>query len=485
MSIGGGRQIRGTWAAAIVAVSATFLALAFAADAGAYLYWSNAASKAVGRSKLDGSEINPSFLSGLGEVRAVAVGSSHVYWVNFTDGTIGRASLDGSGAIPNLIQVPGNPIGIAADSAHIYWTNSNGLIGRANLDGSGVELSFIVTNNQPGGIAVDGSHIYWARFGGNIGRANLDGSDIKQDFVVPASPGSAGGIAIDGSHLYWTNRGTSPSISRANLDGSGVNESFIPTPNHPLGLAVDGTHVYWANESETIGRANLDGSGVSQGFAVVGGEPDWLATDPFPLATSISFGCVPAKLNLPAPAICTATVSAAFAAPKPLSGPVSFTAGAGGAFSAPSSCSLVPSGPAQATCHLTYTPTAVGNPVLSAAFGGDLFYGQTATSATLRANPSNAFSIVKRKLNRRKGTATLVAKVPGPGRLVIAGKGIQRGNKPAAGAGRVKLVVKPLPRIVKKLRRSGKARLREKVAYTPSGGDPSSRTLKLTLKLNG
>ncbi len=483
MSSGEGGQIRRVWVGVTVTLAATLAALVFSANAGAYLYWSNSASKVIGRSNLDGSGINGAFLPGLGEIRAVAVDGAHVYWVNFIDATIGRANLDGSGAIPNLIQVPGNPIGIAVDGAHIYWTNNNGLIGRANLDGSGVELSFITSNNQPGGIAVDGSHIYWSRFGGNIGRANLDGSDVKQDFIVPASPGAAGGIAIAGSRLYWTSGGTSPSISRANLDGSGVEESFIPTPEHPVGLAIEGASIYWANEFDTIGRANLDGSGISQSFATVGGEPDWLATDPFPLAPSTSFGCAPAKLSLPASTICTATVSAASAVPKSPSGSISFTADAG-AFGPASSCSLIPSGPTEATCRLTYLPAAVGDRVLTASYAGDLFYGRGAATITLRANPSNSFSIVKRKLNKRNGTATLIAKVPGPGRLVLSGKGIQRRNK-ASGAGRVKLIVKPLPRIVKKLRRSGKARLREKVAYTPSGGDPSSRALKLTLRLNG
>lgn len=409
---------------------------------------------------------------------------TNIYWINFTDATIGRANLDGSGATPNLIQVPGNPVGIAVDAAHIYWTNSNSLIGRANLDGSGVELSFINAPNQPGGIAVDGSHIYWAKFGGNIARANLNGSDVEQDFIVPPSPGAAGGIAIDGTHLYWTNRGASPSISRANLDGTSVKDDFIPTPNHPLGLAVDGSHIYWANEIETIGRANLDGSGVTQGFALVGGEPDWLATDPFQLTTSTALTCAPARLSLPASTTCTATVSAVSAPPKPLSGSISFTTDTG-TFSPPSSCTLVPSGPAQATCRLSYLPAAVGNPVLSATYGGDLYYAGSATTTALRANPSNTFSVVKRKLNKRKGTATLVAKIPGPGRLVLSGKGIQRRNEKAVGAGRVKLVVKPLPRVATKLRRNGKAQLRERLAYTPSGGDPSSRTLKLTLKLNG
>ena len=57
-------------------------------------------------------------------------------------------------------------------------------------------------------------------------------------------------------------------IGRANLDGTAPTRASSPAPATPSGVAVDGAHIYWANGSQldTIGRANLDGTGVNQSF---------------------------------------------------------------------------------------------------------------------------------------------------------------------------------------------------------------------------
>ena len=73
----------------------------------------------------------------------------HVYWTGFPN-SIGRAKLDGSGVDPSFITGAGYfPLGIAVDARHIYWANpppsafddhgvppDRGSIGRANLNGS-------------------------------------------------------------------------------------------------------------------------------------------------------------------------------------------------------------------------------------------------------------------------------------------------------------------------------------------------------------
>ena len=86
---------------------------------------------------------------------------------------IGRANLDGSGVQPTFITSAIFPAGVAVSAGYIFWTKrdpSGGLvpietadtIGRANLDGSGVQPNLISLGwVYLGGIAVDGTHVYW------------------------------------------------------------------------------------------------------------------------------------------------------------------------------------------------------------------------------------------------------------------------------------------------------------------------------------
>jgi virginiamycin B lyase len=72
--------------------------------------------------------------------------------------TIGRAKLDGTDVDPSFITVAssptGGPVGVAVDAAHVYWTNSyTNSIGRAKLDGTDVDPSFIRGARGPWGMA--------------------------------------------------------------------------------------------------------------------------------------------------------------------------------------------------------------------------------------------------------------------------------------------------------------------------------------------
>jgi hypothetical protein len=72
--------------------------------------------------------------------------------------------------------------------------------------------------------------------------------------------------------------------------------------------------------------------------------------------------------------------------------------------------------------------------------------------------------------------------VPGPGQLTLKGKGIKRTATSADAAGRVRLLVKPKHKVSGKLKRRGKAKVKPKVTYTPAGGNPETKSTKLTLK---
>ena len=280
----------------------------WAAQAGAYVYWADAAG-AIGRANLDGSLANKSFISDPSDAPAgVSVDGEHIYWTN-DGGTIERANLDGSGVNQNFIAGANGPSGIAVDGRHIYWANGgDGTIGRANLDGSGVDQGFITGANSPSGVAVDGEHIYWTNSGNDtIGRANLDGSGIDQSFITGAN--GPAGVAVDGGHIYWTNAGNG-TIGRANLDGSGVDQSLLTGGNVLTSIAVDGQHIYWGDSGQNaVGRANLDGSAANGNFIINAAQPFGVAVDGGPAGSATPSQ---ASLSLPAQPLDT------YGAPQPL-----------------------------------------------------------------------------------------------------------------------------------------------------------------------
>jgi hypothetical protein len=111
------------------------------------------------------------------------------------------------------------------------------------------------------------------------------------------------------------------------------------------------------------------------------------------------------------------------------------------------------------------------------------------------ATPSNAFKFGRLKRNTTKGTAILFISVPGPGTIVLAGRGVvgegptgrssATTSKAIAAAGVVKLKIKAKGKAKRKLGRTGKAKLKVKVTYTPTGGtaNTQAKTIKLIKRL--
>jgi hypothetical protein len=96
--------------------------------------------------------------------------------------------------------------------------------------------------------------------------------------------------------------------------------------------------------------------------------------------------------------------------------------------------------------------------------------------------PSNAITLGKPKLNKKKGTAKLPVTVPGPGTLALTGKGVVRQNKTSTGKATIKLLVRAKGKKKKSLERTGKAKVKVTVMFTPTGGSPNNQSLKLVLK---
>ena len=240
-------------------------------DEGPRLYWTDAGSDKIQRSRLDGSGVEDVVDSGLVYPRGLVVdaAASKLYWTDYGTDKIQRANLDGSEVEDLVTTGLQTPLALALDAVagKLYWSdNGTDKIQRANLDGS--EVEDLVTGLQsPLSLALDvaGGKLYWTDSGTDmIQRANLDGSEIED--LVTTGLSIPRGLALDvaGGKLYWTDNGTDK-IQRANLDGTEVEDLVTIGLETPRGLILDvaGGKLYWADSgTDKIQRANLDGSEV-------------------------------------------------------------------------------------------------------------------------------------------------------------------------------------------------------------------------------
>jgi hypothetical protein len=120
-------------------------------------------------------------------------------------------------------------------------------------------------------------------------------------------------------------------------------------------------------------------------------------------------------------------------------------------------------------------------------------------SAPATQPPSNAFSIGKLKLNKKKGTGKLAVNVPGPGTLTAVDFRTVPGQPPtvrrreparvkkatlrASAAGTVKLNLKPTTTGRKTLEEKGKLSFKLQVTFIPTGGTAASQAFKGKLVL--
>ena len=96
--------------------------------------------------------------------------------------------------------------------------------------------------------------------------------------------------------------------------------------------------------------------------------------------------------------------------------------------------------------------------------------------------PSNAITLAKPKLNKKKGTAKEPVTVPGAGTLTLTGKGVVKQAKTPTAAATVNLLVKSKGKQKKRLNNAGKVKVKISVTYTPTGGTASSQIKSLVLK---
>jgi hypothetical protein len=201
--------------------------------------------------------------------------------------------------------------------------------------------------------------------------------------------------------------------------------------------------------------------------------------------------------------------------PTAPTGTVTFSA-EGGTFDA-TTCTVAPAGGSSSSCTVNFTGAAKGIVSLSASFEGAPAYLPTSASAVLKVvaapvttpplvcqpgfeavgNPpvckeptkpvtpeppaTKSFSKGRPSSNTKNGTATLPVYLPGPGKVVVQGKGVVKVTRNVNAAGQVKIVVKPTGSARKALNKKGHVSVKVTVTFTPKGGKP--KTLKVPVRL--
>ncbi len=108
------------------------------------------------------------------------------------------------------------------------------------------------------------------------------------------------------------------------------------------------------------------------------------------------------------------------------------------------------------------------------------------------APPSNKFSLLKRAISAKNGGATISVKVPGPGSLEMIGTAKAGKKKVKVGrtvlnanrAGTFKLALNPSGAAKAQLRQHGTLKVSLELTFTPTGGEPSTSSSTVTLKLS-
>jgi hypothetical protein len=382
---------------ALGALATACVALALAASAQAYVYWTvpnvgSSTGTMIGRADLDGSSANDGFISSATGPFGIAVDSGHVYWANTTTNSIGRANLDGSQANPTFIPnaTSGSPFYVAVDSSHVYWTDDSQYIGRANLDGTGAQPHFVDAgaNSGPTGITVSGGTIYFTSHQELIEKVPA-GSTTPQTFLTLSQGTVLFGLDAYGGYLYWSGFNTmqaqpSGAIGRALLSGASPNPSLVTGLDDPLGLAVDPTHVYWAdNLNGKIGRAQVSSGGASNvqtSFINEPNRPGGVAVDALidPTATTVS--CNPSSITPGSATACTATVADTASSSKP-TGTVQFSSNASTFFSGSgSSCTLSAQPNGTQGCTVGAVSIDSGTTPINATYSGDAVHNGSSGS---------------------------------------------------------------------------------------------------------
>jgi len=185
---------------------------------------------------LDGSQQRPvGRISGNASDLAVDVGANWIFFANVSEKSIGRVRLDGSEMNTSWITDAGVPMGIAASNLSVYWTDDrNDAIRKADYESKSSFVFTYKTKGQPGSIAIDPNkkRLYWTdiepngldpnarkllsdpsidrtkpqQFNTKVWWISLDGTSKQPQAYHSELLDKPGGISVDqkSGEVFWT-----------------------------------------------------------------------------------------------------------------------------------------------------------------------------------------------------------------------------------------------------------------------------------------
>jgi cytoskeletal protein CcmA (bactofilin family) len=258
----------------------------------------------------------------------------------------------------------------------------------SNYDYTAADGSFTVSA-APGVYSLGLNH----DAGDNLPQFNLNGpsvdltqGNVTQDITLPTATVNVTVLDSSGNP-----------VPGATLDGQSADVSFTGYPGGTITGTIDdqgGT----ADSSGVISYTSFLGAdSITNYLTGPSGSPvvtvtiPAVTTDPTnttvylepPVDTTQTMvSCTPGAVTVGQASTCTATVTDTSTSPSTPSGTVSFTSTGQSSFSAGGSCTLAGSG-AQASCSVSYTPSASGSPTITASYGGDGTHAVSSGSTTL------------------------------------------------------------------------------------------------------
>jgi photosystem II stability/assembly factor-like uncharacterized protein len=353
-------------------------------------------------------------------------GSVYVYakpaggWTDSTTPTARLAASDGvvPDAVGYSVAIDGDTIVAGAESENIGGNTEVGAlyVFAKPADGwaSGTETKKLVASDGAAGnqlgysVAISGDTVAaGAPFPNGAvyvfvkpanGWANAAGTETaKLTASDPAAAALGWSTAISGDAIVAGARGAAI--------GASTNQGELYVFVKPGGGWKSGRETQQLTASD--GTAN-DGLGFAAdigGGTIVGGAPGasqgtgaaYVFTSTGQAATTTTVGCQPGTVPVGGTTSCTATV--ADAGGTAASGSVAFSSDSSGTFDSGGACTLAPTGnPGEASCHVVYTPTAVGSGThtITAAYGGDNSHassnGTSAVTVTQARNVTATFT---------------------------------------------------------------------------------------------
>jgi hypothetical protein len=280
------RPMRSRFSKVALLAVAVGLLLPAAAQASGQVFFGGWYDDAIGSVGFDGSNPSPNLIVSDSAIpEAMTVSGDFLYWEeNSAPISIGRSRLDGSEVQTGFIVGAGGtamPDGLSVSEGRLYWAETRSSTGfgpaylsSANLDGSNQTTRTISLGNNAGGtVIVTGKWVFYVieknvrgvqRY--SVTRSRLDGKGSRR-LVAANRPMATNSLAISGSHIYWLEQGErNDFIARASVDAESIDTRFRKLPNRGChahsdiaDITISSAYFFLGCESGQIDRASLKG----------------------------------------------------------------------------------------------------------------------------------------------------------------------------------------------------------------------------------